>query len=126
MPTVQVRPAMLYAWKGSSLLIVNTRGECGEDLDLSGYYYREARFVRSLRFQINGKAPWFCEAAALAPEAIAFTFVYPELTEFGGGGSGQSGDDFSTDEHGIRHRSIVIRLTYRTLLSGLHAALDIT
>src|SRR3989442_1442781 len=26
-----VRPEILYAWKGPSLLIVNTRGECGDD-----------------------------------------------------------------------------------------------
>jgi glycogen debranching enzyme len=126
MPTVQVRPDILYAWKGPSLLIVDTRGECGEGQDLSGYYYREARFLRTLRFAVNGKPPWFCEAADLAPDSLAFTFVYPELTEFGGGGSGQSGDDYSTDEQGIRHRALVIRLTYATLLNGLRIDLDVS
>jgi glycogen debranching enzyme len=126
MLTVHVRPDVLYAWKGSSLLIVNTRGECGDGLDLSGYYYREARFLRTLRFEINGRRPWPCEAADLAPDTLAFTFTHPELTEFGGGGSGQANDDESTDEHGIRHRGLAVRLTYITLLNGLDVALDIT
>jgi glycogen debranching enzyme len=126
MTTVQVRPDILYAWKGSSLLIVNSRGECGDDQDLSGYYYREARFLRTLRFEIDGKRPWFCEAADLVPDSIAFTFNHPELAEFGGGGSGQSDDYESTDEHGIRHRALAVRLTYVTVLNGLDVSLEIT
>ena len=31
MPLAVVRPDTLYAWSGTSLLVVNTRGECGED-----------------------------------------------------------------------------------------------
>lgn len=31
MPTVLVRPPVLYAWKGSSLLIVDANGRCGSD-----------------------------------------------------------------------------------------------
>src|SRR5439155_27355917 len=76
-------------------------------------------------FEVNGRRPWFCEAADVAPDSLAFTFTHPELTEFGGGGSGQSGDDYSTDEQGIRHRALAIRLTYATRLNGLHIDLDI-
>jgi hypothetical protein len=42
-----IRPGQLYAWKGPSLLLVDTRGECGEAEQLSGYYFREARFLRT-------------------------------------------------------------------------------
>ena len=91
MPLALIRPGQIYAWKGPSLLLVNTRGECGDDDQLSGYYFREARFLRTLRLEINGHLPWPCEATLLAPQVLAFTYIYPELAEFGGGGSGQSG-----------------------------------
>jgi glycogen debranching enzyme len=120
MTTALIRPELLYAWKGLSLLIVNTHGQCSGDQELSGYYYREARFLRTLRCEINGSPPWRCEAVAAAPDALAFTFIYPELTRFGGGGSGQSGDEESTDEHGIPHRALAVRASYVTALDGLH------
>src|SRR5438874_8218438 len=44
-----IRPKTLCAWKGPSLLIVNTRGDCGDDEPLAGYYFRETRFLRTLR-----------------------------------------------------------------------------
>ena len=51
-----IRPEILYAWNGPSLLIVNARGECGSDEALSGYYFREARFLRTLILDINKDA----------------------------------------------------------------------
>ena len=71
MSHVSVRPDMLYAWSGSSLLVVNTRGECGDDEHLSGYYYREARFLRTLQFEIDQKRPWLCETCETAPDSLA-------------------------------------------------------
>lgn len=55
MPFSLIRPELLYAWQGSSLLIVNTRGECGSDQPLSGFYFREARFLRTLVLEITGR-----------------------------------------------------------------------
>lgn len=49
-----IRPDTLCAWKGPSLLVVNTRGECGSDQALSGYYFREARFLSTCRLEIDG------------------------------------------------------------------------
>src|SRR5436190_281931 len=103
---------MLYAWSGPSLLVVNTRGECAEDQRLSGYYFREARFVRTLQLRINGHALWPCEAASVGPDTLTFTYVHPEITEPSGGGTGQAGDEESTDRDGIPERSIDIRVTY--------------
>ena len=71
MPTAQIRPDILDAWKGPSLLIVGTHGECGDEQPLSGYYFREARFLRTLRFTVNGSRPWRCEASSLAPPELA-------------------------------------------------------
>ena len=121
-----IRPGQIYAWKGPSLLLVNTRGECGDDDQLSGYYFREARFLRVLRLEINGRPPWPCEATALEPDALAFTYIYPELTEFGGGGSGQSGDNVSTDADGIPHRALSLRVHLTVGIGGLTVRLTIS
>ena len=112
MPLAAVRPDTLYAWSGLSLLVVNTRGECGEDQRLSGYYFRETRFLRTLQLRINGHAPWPCEAASVAPDTLAFTYVHPEITEPSGGGTGQAGDEETTDRDGVPERAIDIRVTY--------------
>jgi hypothetical protein len=75
MSVALIRPEILYAWKGPSLLIVDVRGECGPDQTLSGFYFREARFLRTLRLTLNDHAPWRCEAAALAPDELVFTYI---------------------------------------------------
>ena len=121
-----IRPGQLYAWMGSSFLLVDTRGECGGRETLSGYYFREARFLSTLRLEINGRSPWPCDAALLEPHLLAFTHVHPELTEFGGGGSGQSGDEVSTDADGIPHRALSLRVVHSVNLSGLSVSLTIT
>src|SRR5947208_9056324 len=121
-----VRPDILYAWKGSSLFIANTRGDCGDDQTLTGYYFREARFLRTLRLEIDGDAPWACEAANIEPHILSFTYVYPEVAEYGGGGSGQAGDDTPTNASGVPQRALAIRLSYTVTLDGLIVGLSIT
>jgi glycogen debranching enzyme len=120
-----VRPDILYAWKGPSILIVNTRGECGFDEPLSGYYFREARFLAVLRLEINGRPPWLCEAASIDPERLAFNFVHPEIEKPGGGGTGQSGDEEATDAHGIPIRSVDIRLSFHVGIADLAVVLEL-
>ena len=112
MANAAVRPDTLYAWSGPSLLVVNTRGECGEDQRLTGYYFRETRFLRTLQLRVNGHAPWPCEAASVAPDTLAFTYVHPEITEPSGGGTGQSGDEETCDRDGVPERAVDIRVTY--------------
>jgi glycogen debranching enzyme len=107
---------------GSSLLIVSDKGECEPSEQLSGYYFRETRFLSTLRFEVNGERPWLCEVAAIDPSQLVFTYTFPEVSEYGGGGSGQSGDDTPKDEHGIPQRAFVIRLMYRVEVDGLAIA----
>jgi glycogen debranching enzyme len=121
-----IRPGQLYAWKGPSLLLVDTRGECGAADQLSGYYFREARFLRTLRLEINGHSAWPCEATVLDTHTLAFTYIYPELTEFGGGGSGQSGDDVSTDADGIPHRALSLRATLSLSIARFAVSITIS
>ncbi len=126
MTTALVRPNILYAWKGPSLFITNTRGECGDDQRLSGYYFREARFLRTLRLEIDGDPPLLCEAAAISPDSLSFNYVYPEIADYGGGGSGQAGDDTPSNVRGIAQRALAIRLLYAVTLDGLDIRLSIT
>ncbi len=119
MAVTLVRPRILYAWRGPSFVIVNTRGECGDDESLSGYYFREARFLRTLRLRIDGEAPWLCECAEVAPAALSFVYTYPEVAEYGGGGSGQSGDETPQNSKGIPQRALSVTVSMAARVDGL-------
>jgi glycogen debranching enzyme len=109
--TVRIRPGELHAWHGGSLLVTDFRGTCG-DLPLSGFYFREARHLSRCRLLICGEAPWLCEATSVSPTELQFEYVYPEVANYGGGGSGQSGDDVSRNERGIPQRALIVHLGY--------------
>jgi glycogen debranching enzyme len=125
MSQVFIRPDLVHAWKGQSLLVVNTRGECGDDHALSGFYFREARYLRTLRLEVDGTPPWRCETVAAKPDVLEFTFNHPELTAFGGGGSGQSGDDVTTDAHGLPHRALDLRVSCSVGMASLRIELRV-
>jgi glycogen debranching enzyme len=116
---------MPVAWRGATLLITNTRGECGED-PLSGFYTLEVRHLRILRFEINQERPWMCEWSRVRSDELAFVFAHPELVQFGGGGSGASGDEPTFDARGLPHRGLDVRLTYRVELDRLRARAVVT
>jgi glycogen debranching enzyme len=125
MPVTLVRPRVLYAWRGPSLLIVDTRGECGESEPLSGYYFREARFLRTLQLRLDGEAPWLCEASSVAPALLTFVYTYPEVAEYGGGGSGQSGDETPRNRRGIPQRALSIAVSIAVRAHGLQLSASI-
>lgn len=105
-----IRSQQLYAWKGPSLLIVDSRGECSDREQLSGYYFRETRFLKTLRLEVNGHEPWLCEPAALQPDALAFTYVHPE----------------AVDDAAVPHRALSLRLLYTVKIDGLTVTLTIS
>jgi glycogen debranching enzyme len=122
---VDVRGCQRYAWRGPSLLVTNDRGECGGDDPLAGYYFREARHLSVLHFEVNGVRPWLCAAGSAGHDELDFVFVYPELIRFGGGGSDVSDDTTWTDEHGVSQRAIDLRLRLRVRVDGVDAELAI-
>jgi glycogen debranching enzyme len=103
--------------------VTDERGECGERDQLSGYYFREARHLRTLRLEVNGVSPWLCADASAAHDELTFVYVYPELTSFGGGGTDVSDDTTWNDPHGVSQRAIDIRLRLRVRLDGMDAEL---
>ena len=121
-----VRGELLYAWKGVALVITTPRGTCTSEQSLSGFYFREARFLRTLRIRLNGREPWLCEAAMTSADRLDFNYAFPELSVHGGGGTGQSGDDESTDGDGIPERAIDVQLTYQVGPGALDVSLVVT
>ncbi|HET7550767.1 MAG TPA: glycogen debranching N-terminal domain-containing protein [Gemmatimonadaceae bacterium] len=123
MESIRIRPELVYAWHGQSFLIANNRGECASDQPLSGFYFRETRYLRTLRLAINGERPWCCDVAAPSPDILDLTFIYPEVSEYGGGGSGASLGELPTNARGITSRSVDIRLRYRVGVASLDVSL---
>ncbi|NUR32949.1 MAG: hypothetical protein HOQ30_02990, partial [Gemmatimonadaceae bacterium] len=85
MSQIYVRPELLYAWHGQSQLVVNQRGDCGDDETLSGFYFRETRHLRALRLTLDGQSPWLAQAAVESPTVLRFDYVHPEMHTFSGG-----------------------------------------
>src|SRR6185437_9960282 len=125
MASVQVRSEQRFAWHGQSLLIMNARGECSDADSLTGYYYREARFLRQLRLVVDRTAPWLCETATESPVALVFSYVLPEMTTFGGGGSGVSGEVAITPPGAIPCRALDIRARYVVDIASLTARVTV-
>ena len=126
MAQVYVRPELLQAWHGQSLLVVDVHGDCGGRESLAGYYFRETRHLRTLRLTLDGRAPWLCQAAAESPTVLRFDYVHPEISEFGGGGTGQSGHEAPVDARGIPARSLDLSVRYDIGIAELRASLAIT
>jgi glycogen debranching enzyme len=124
MSLAQIRPEQRYAWHGAVLLLTNTRGDCDDDLSLSGFYFRETRFLRTLRLLLNGEQPWLCEAAQSAPDMLQFVYVHPEPHSFGGGGSGAAGATTGCDASGIPYRALSIRVQLGVAITAI--VVDVT
>jgi len=120
----RIRGDEWHGWNGASLLVTDLRGSCGS-APLTGYYYREARHLSRCRLLVNGEEPWLCEAAAVSPDELTFEFTYPEVAAYGGGGSGQSGDDVPRNEARIPQRALLLHLTYRLAHNHLRAQVSV-
>ena len=121
-----IRPELQYAWYGPALLITNQRGECGRDQALSGFYFRETRFLRDLRLEIDGRRPWLCASGAGEQRTLAFSLSHPELHGYTGGGSGTGGDEVPRDERGVPNRALDLLARYELSFRGLEVTLRIT
>ena len=126
MAGVAIRPELQCAWYGPALLVTNQRGECGSDQTLSGFYFRETRFLRELRLEIDGQRPWLCASGAAEQGSLAFSFSHPEVHRYSGGGSGTGGGDVVRDSRGTPNRALDLLGRYELSFRGLVVTLLIT
>ena len=113
------------AWQGETLLIVNDRGECGDDTVATGLFYREARFLTQLAFKVNGRRPWLCEHGRVSAATLRFTYVHPEIESPDGGGSGSAGDGETLDGDQVPFRALDLLLTHEVAMGRLLSTLNI-
>jgi len=117
-PAAQIRADVRYLWCGPALLVLEPDGTAGSH-PLTGFYFRQARFLRTLRLLVNGTRPHVCSIAECSPRELEIACIFPEVDRGGGGGSG-SGRLAAKD--GITYRNIDIVLRF-----CIHpASLDVT
>ena len=116
------RPEIRYAWRGPSVLTVDNSGRCGHER-LTGYFFRETRYLHDLGVEIDGETPFLCSVAEAGPDVLEFSYVYPPVESQGGGGSGSGG---SGTHHGILFRGLDLDLSYRVHPAAMETVLRIT
>lgn len=80
---------------------------------------------RMLRLRLNGSPPCLCSEGELGHDVLSAVYVYPELTQFEGGGTDAAGDRDWNDDAGITRRSIDIRVQLCVTPRELIVALDL-
>jgi glycogen debranching enzyme len=125
MARAEIRPDTRYAWLGPSMLVLDAHGRAGASSALTGYWFREARYARTIAITIDGREPHFCALGSPSHRRIEIVYVHPELAEFGGGGSGASQDRPTYDEEGILHRSLDVRVAHEVSIASLETAITI-
>ncbi|MBA2245256.1 MAG: hypothetical protein H0W11_09890, partial [Gemmatimonadetes bacterium] len=120
--TAHNRPDIRYAWRGPSLLVVDTEGRVGAEY-LTGFFFRETRYLSELRLLLNGEAPFPCSIAQVEPNRLETTHIYPPVEQRGGGGSGSGG---SSRRHGILARDLDLRTIYTVRPASVEVALHLT
>jgi glycogen debranching enzyme len=125
---VDIRPGQRYAWYGPAMIVTDQRGECGGSVqpDLSGFYFRETRYLSRLRLEVNGEAPWLCAVGGGRQDELAFTYSHPELSGGSGGGSGTAGEELPRDPHGLPRRALDFLACYRIGFHALEVVLTVT
>jgi len=121
-PAAQIRADVRYIWCGPSLLVLEPDGSAGAN-SLAGYYFRQARYLRALRFTVNGTRPHICSIAEISPREFEATCIFPEVDRGGGGGSGSGR---LAIQHGLPYRDIDIVAHWRIRPASLRITLELT
>lgn len=117
------RPEIRQGWRGASLVVLDNHGCIGEHPPLSGFFFRETRYLSRLRLQIDGEEPVCASAAEGAQNELEFTYIYPPVETRGGGGSGSGGDH---ERHGILSRGLDLDLRFHVRPASVEVALNVT
>lgn len=117
-----IRPGTLCAWRGSSILVTNHEGAI-DGTGLTGFFFREARYLSRLTLSVDGQPAFPCSAAQVAPNVLEFTAIHPEVEKGGGGGSGSGG---MPAPGGLLYRGIDLRLRCTVGPNGAEIAMVIS
>jgi glycogen debranching enzyme len=117
------RPGVQQAWRGPALLILDDQARAGPNDGLTGFYFRETRYLSALRLRIDGEDPIPASAATVGSDELEFSFIYPPVRTRGGGGSGSGGDH---ERHGILSRGLDLDLRFRVRPASVEATLAVT
>ncbi len=113
------RIGLRSAWCGPSLLTLDADGWAGRHA-LTGYWFRQTRFLHTLRLDIDGDAPYPCSLAEAEPARLEATYLHPEVSAGGGGGSGSGG---TPSPGGVLYRDLDMRVTHRVRPASLETRL---
>ena len=122
LPVARIRSEIHYAWRGPSVLVVDNQGRATDEHTLSGYFFRETRFLRTLRLELDGESPSPASVAEAEPNRLEFSAIYPPVEARGGGGTGSGG---SGRTHGLLYRTLDVRLSYVLHPASLEVILQI-
>lgn len=117
----RIRPDIVFAWRGSSVLVTDTAGRVHGD-GLSGLFFREARYLSRFLLSVDDCAPFPCSVAQVAPDALELTAIHPEVEQGGGGGSGSGG---TPGPGGLLYRGIDVRTRFRLLPHGVDVVITL-
>jgi glycogen debranching enzyme/short-subunit dehydrogenase len=122
---VQIRPDIRTAWLGPTMLVLDTHGKADSANPLTGFYFRETRYLRTMALRIHDVMPHLCAIATPSPSEIDVSYVYPEIAQDGAGGSGTAGEE-PIDEYGIANRSIQLRVHYQLRVHGIDVSIELS
>jgi N-terminal domain of (some) glycogen debranching enzymes/Bacterial alpha-L-rhamnosidase 6 hairpin glycosidase domain len=95
------------------------------DAYLTGFYFRETRYLSRFRFEVNGQAAWLCTGGRGRQDELTFTYAHPELAGGGGGGSGTAGEESPRDARGLPRRALDFRARYRVAFHWFEVVLTV-
>ncbi len=121
MRSTLVSPHLLCAWHGPALLALTPSGTDS----VSGFWFRETRFLHCLQLELDRQAPWLCSAGAPARDQLAFGFVHPELAAGAGGGSGIAGREDRRDPRGLPWRALELLVRYQVEFASFESSIHL-
>src|SRR5690606_5234212 len=91
--------------------------------DLTGWYFRQTRFLARLGLPLAGSPPWLCSLAEAAPHRLELAYPFPPVEWGGGGGSGSGAAGM---RHGLLFRNLDLRLDIEVHPASLDVLLRLT
>jgi glycogen debranching enzyme len=121
-PLATQRADVQYAWRGPSILVVQNDGLFGQH-PLSGFYFRQTRYLKEFSLSLNGASVYPCSVAEIAQNRLEAVFIFPEVRSGDGGGSGSGGRG---KRHGVLERSIDVLIIHEVHASFLEISIALT